>query len=194
MGVEASVVAKAQQQEENHWPGFVDALSTIVMVVTFLLIILAIAIFAMSLNIVKIVVENTPTEKSTTTIQTREVTVDAPETKEVKTGVEAVKAADDRLVLTFKADATTIDEGALGEVAGYFDDNRDKLVGKEIVITSYFDGKSSAYTKKQRIAYYRLLQARKSLMDAGFAASDIAIFVKEAPAKQFIDQVEFFTN
>jgi len=47
-------LAKAEQAEENHWPGFVDALSTIVMVVTFLLIILAIAIFVLSLKIVDV--------------------------------------------------------------------------------------------------------------------------------------------
>ncbi len=44
---------RSAQAEENHWPGFVDALSTIVMVVTFLLIILAIVIFVLSQNIAK---------------------------------------------------------------------------------------------------------------------------------------------
>lgn len=44
---------RAAEAEENHWPGFVDALSTIVMVVTFLLIILAIAIFILSQSVAK---------------------------------------------------------------------------------------------------------------------------------------------
>jgi len=44
-------VARRAEEEENHWPGFVDALSTIVMVVTFLLIILGIVIFVISLQI-----------------------------------------------------------------------------------------------------------------------------------------------
>ena len=39
---------RSAEEAENHWPGFVDALSTIVMVVTFLLIILAVVIFALS--------------------------------------------------------------------------------------------------------------------------------------------------
>ncbi|NJS14129.1 MAG: hypothetical protein HC788_05315 [Sphingopyxis sp.] len=39
--------------EENHWPGFVDVLSTIVMVVTFLLIIMAIALSVISQNVAK---------------------------------------------------------------------------------------------------------------------------------------------
>jgi DNA polymerase III gamma/tau subunit len=44
-------VARRPEEEANHWPGFVDALSTIVMVVTFLLIILGIVIFVISKNI-----------------------------------------------------------------------------------------------------------------------------------------------
>ncbi|EFO31286.1 conserved hypothetical protein [Roseibium sp. TrichSKD4] len=48
---------RAAEEAENHWPGFVDALSTIVMVVTFLLIILAVAIFVLSQNIAKSYIE-----------------------------------------------------------------------------------------------------------------------------------------
>ena len=44
-------MARRAEEAENHWPGFVDALSTIVMVVTFLLIILGIVIFVISKNI-----------------------------------------------------------------------------------------------------------------------------------------------
>lgn len=44
-------MARRLEEEDNHWPGFVDALSTIVMVVTFLLIILGIVIFAISQQI-----------------------------------------------------------------------------------------------------------------------------------------------
>ena len=44
-------MAKRAEEAENHWPGFVDVLSTIVMVVTFLLIILGIVIFVISKNI-----------------------------------------------------------------------------------------------------------------------------------------------
>ena len=49
---------RAAEAEENHWPGFVDALSTIVMVVTFLLIILAIAIFILSQSVAKSYIES----------------------------------------------------------------------------------------------------------------------------------------
>ncbi len=41
-------MARKHEEEENYWPGFVDALSTIVMVVTLLMIILVIVIFSIS--------------------------------------------------------------------------------------------------------------------------------------------------
>lgn len=44
---------RSAEVEENHWPGFVDALSTIVMVVTFLLILLAVVIFVLAQNVAK---------------------------------------------------------------------------------------------------------------------------------------------
>lgn len=44
-------MARRQEEAENHWPGFVDALSTIVMVVTFLLIILGVVIFVIAQQI-----------------------------------------------------------------------------------------------------------------------------------------------
>ena len=49
---------RSSEEAENHWPGFVDALSTIVMVVTFLLIILSIAIFVLSQSLAKSYIES----------------------------------------------------------------------------------------------------------------------------------------
>jgi hypothetical protein len=46
-------VSSSAEGEINHWPGFVDALTTIIMVVTFLLIILGVAVFVMSKKIVE---------------------------------------------------------------------------------------------------------------------------------------------
>jgi hypothetical protein len=42
---------------ENHWPGYVDALTTMLMVLTFVMMILGIALFAMSQNVSRVLVE-----------------------------------------------------------------------------------------------------------------------------------------
>lgn len=44
-------------EEENYWPGFVDALTTMVMVLTFIMMILGVVVFAMSQNISKQLVQ-----------------------------------------------------------------------------------------------------------------------------------------
>ncbi len=51
-------MARRAQAEENYWPGFVDALSTIVMVITFLLILLSIVIFVLSQNTGKLAADD----------------------------------------------------------------------------------------------------------------------------------------
>ena len=44
-------------EEENYWPGYVDALTTMTMVLTFIMMILGIVIFSMSQNVSKIIVK-----------------------------------------------------------------------------------------------------------------------------------------
>lgn len=52
-------MAHAQDDaNENHWPGYVDALTTMLMVLTFVMMILGIAVFAMSQNVSRIIVES----------------------------------------------------------------------------------------------------------------------------------------
>jgi flavin-binding protein dodecin len=51
-------MAHAQDDaNENHWPGYVDALTTMLMVLTFVMMIMGIAVFAMSQNVSRIIVE-----------------------------------------------------------------------------------------------------------------------------------------
>jgi outer membrane protein OmpA-like peptidoglycan-associated protein len=45
------------QQDENHWPGYVDALTTMLMVLTFVMMILGIAVFSTSQNASRILIE-----------------------------------------------------------------------------------------------------------------------------------------
>ena len=43
-------------EDENYWPGFVDALTTMVMVLTFIMMILGITVFSLSQNVSKILI------------------------------------------------------------------------------------------------------------------------------------------
>lgn len=46
-------LAAQEGEDENYWPGFVDALTTMVMVLTFIMMILGITVFSLSQNVSK---------------------------------------------------------------------------------------------------------------------------------------------
>ncbi|MCC0015964.1 MAG: hypothetical protein H6878_06600 [Rhodobiaceae bacterium] len=50
-------MASKDEPEENYWPGYVDALTTMTMVLTFVMMILALAVFILSQNVSKILLE-----------------------------------------------------------------------------------------------------------------------------------------
>jgi Na+-transporting methylmalonyl-CoA/oxaloacetate decarboxylase gamma subunit len=50
-------MSMGQAEEENHWPGYVDALTTMTMMLIFVMTILAVAIFGLSQNVSRSMVE-----------------------------------------------------------------------------------------------------------------------------------------
>ena len=46
------------ETEENYWPGYVDALTTMTMVLTFIMMVLGVVIFSMSQNVSKAIIES----------------------------------------------------------------------------------------------------------------------------------------
>ncbi len=177
------------QEEENHWPGFVDALSTIVMVVTFLLIILAIAIFIMSLSIAE---ESAQMEDAAATSsnldQTQKIAVaDNPTDVIADAAAVEVVQSKNRFILQFSGTTIQIDDDGKARTAAFIESS--EIANKKIIVHAYFDP-SIAYTKAQRLSYYRLLATRTMLTDQGIAPDNITILVKEAPTLERIDAVE----
>ena len=50
-------MSNGQAEEENHWPAYVDALTTMTMMLIFVMTILAVAIFGLSQNVSRSMVE-----------------------------------------------------------------------------------------------------------------------------------------
>jgi hypothetical protein len=48
----------ASETEENYWPGYVDALTTMTMVLTFIMLVLGLAVFSLSQNVSKGMLES----------------------------------------------------------------------------------------------------------------------------------------
>ena len=187
------------QEDENHWPGFVDALSTIVMVVTFLLIILAIAIFVMSLQIAKGFADNNTTDvlldTSTNMKVSEKVIVESTEEVDVPSDASAVAVidADDRFFFQFDGLTIALDDDSAGRLMPFVEKTEPIRDGRKYVVQSYFDP-SIGYTKAKRLAYYRMLAVRGALSENGVAAEEIEIYVREAPTLDRINTVEIVTK
>lgn len=183
--------AAEAEQDENHWPGFVDALSTIVMVVTFLLIILAIAIFALSLNVAK-VAATTPTPIETTNMEVAmEIPVEPnPVELESSSPAQVLFRSDRAVVLRFEGTTLAIDPSAQELFNSHMDGRSDELADAQLILTAYFAADEAGYAKNQRIGYYRAMAVRNLLLGKGYAPDQLQVFVREAPAETRIDTVE----
>ncbi|MEM6414610.1 MAG: hypothetical protein AAF720_08130 [Pseudomonadota bacterium] len=182
------------QQEENHWPGFVDALSTIVMVVTFLLIILAIAIFVMSLSIAEqsgmVEGESAASQLSTNVREEQTIVVaDNPVVRDKDATVTAVTEFDKILRLEFTPSTIEVDQLSQEKLKAYLDGNAETFAGRTVEITAFFNP-NVAYTKARRVGYYRVLSARNAMTAAGVEASRVRVHVREANTPERIDTVE----
>lgn len=182
------------QQEENHWPGFVDALSTIVMVVTFLLIILAIAIFVMSLSIAEesglVAGEKAAAQLSTNVREAETIIVaDNPVVRDTDATVESVTELDKILRIEFPDTTISIDDEAKTLLEGFMLANAADFEGRLVEITAFFNP-NVAYTRGRRVGYYRVLSVRSVLTENGVDPSSIRIHVREATTDERIDTVE----
>lgn len=109
-------MARRAEQEENHWPGFVDALSTIVMVVTFLLIILVVVIVVLSQQVNP---EDEVEQASTTVTQVASLQQQLEETvKVVSQQSEEIEEKEQEIVeLKEQAEQTSVsDDGTTPQV------------------------------------------------------------------------------
>jgi uncharacterized membrane protein len=239
-------VARRQEEAENHWPGFVDALSTIVMVVTFLLIILGIVIFALSLQINDRVGEEQASANSTVKIdietesqnertaqdtgsglegkvgkfkqnlgktsvadkevesdaklavrsqevrKTKEITVASDETDPDKKqeGSVTVTAVNEFLTLTFDSKLIKIDDKADQEILAFMTKNPDVAKKAKLEIWSFADSKIGSITEARRVAYYRAMNTRNSLLKAKIDKKNITVRVRETDEENLRHKVK----
>lgn len=164
------------------------------MVVTFLLIILAIAIFVMSLKIAEKTANvdaEARTGASTTNVeQSERVNVDDnPVQVETGAATAVVTEYNERFLLTFTDLTVSLDDATQERLGEFVGRTGAREAGRRLVVTSYF-GAGTSYTKAQRIAYYRLLSVRGALAEKGMSIDALSIFVKEAPSADLDGVVE----
>lgn len=233
-------MARRQEEAENHWPGFVDALSTIVMVVTFLLIILGIVIFALSLQMAKSMEEakfkgqKSGQEVSNTTIagvegksgrfkqskgkevladkavesetklairsqivkKSKEITVAADETaldNPKATGIK-ITAAKEVLTLIFSEKTVKIDDKSNTEITDFVAKNPDIPKGAKLEIWSFAQSNVGSISEARRLAYYRAMSVRNSLLTTGMEGKQISVRVRETDDDAMAHKIKVFVK
>ncbi len=139
-------MARRHEEEENYWPGFVDALSTIVMVITLLMIILVIIIFVITQMIEKTVIVadivDTPPPILTPVENVQEVGVQSPDQAEEVKQVEEVETNN-----TLKIQSREVAEEkrvvVVGEEQAELDKEENKITvtSAKSILSVLFEGK-----------------------------------------------------
>lgn len=181
-------------KEQNYWPGFVDALSNVVLTLVFVLVVF---VFALSISANKVeqrmqevlkaeaeLKAKTESKDQTdlhagsgeseqTAIQTAEksVAIVAKETEErkVNRGAITVDNASDKLVLYYPSAVVEMDDKSLATLEQAVDMSKQKAAGYKILLRSV-TGKEP-YSVAQRLAYYRALTIRNYLIEKGVGTS-----------------------
>lgn len=208
----------AKHKPEDPWAGFVDVLSNILMVIVFLVVILGMAIFALSQQITKQAVAEAVEEErahptkpdansdggevtrwapvllpqNTTGIGERIV---VPNTPTSTAAIDPPKATQQRAILTlaFSTGAFAIDADTRKRVESFLDENSLKT-GSVIKIYGFARSTMGSVTEARRIAYYRAMETRTVLIDAGVSADNITVTVYDTEDGNDADTVRIFSG
>lgn len=174
-------------REENYWPGFVDALSNVVLTLIFVLVVFVFALAMLAnktSNAVNAIVQEKLKEElakaqanaaSQSTaleadVKNVEVTAEAKTKESESRGAVAMKQQADDLTLVYPTSVLELDDASLAKLHTQLDALKSRMVNSRVIIQSYPGPES--YSLAQRLAYYRAIKTRNLLVKDGYIAAD----------------------
>jgi hypothetical protein len=180
-------------KDSNYWPGFVDALTNVVIAMVFVIVVLAISLsFSAQLLAKRMAAKVASLEQDVVSrasavkpdngdagsdqpsarLPTRTVIEVRGNEASVKAVSGSVRAADSFLILEFAPGALTIDSTASDKLASSLSAVKEKLAsgGKVQVLAR---GPSMEISDNQRSAFLRIMAVRNVLIDQGIASERI---------------------
>ena len=179
----------AKQPESNPWPGFVDALSTTLLVFVFLVVVLILVVTALSVqvgfDIAKAVLETQKQAagKMDALESGQQATVDSDIEKEIvseATEVELESQVDtvveNKLIrIKYQDFSSRLTEEAKTEFEAWIDEEFENIKEKPVFIISLLTHKGVAKTVAYEVAFNRITQIRKILVDRGLPTENIKV-------------------
>jgi hypothetical protein len=179
-------------KEQNYWPGFVDALSNVVLTLVFVLVIFVFALVMASSKIADHVEKRVRSEIETSESSVKEgkgeIYIESDTLDQRKEGAVGIANSDQGVVLDYPQGITEMD----AKSAESLDQNLLKLkkraAGAHTIQMRSFVGKES-YSAARRFAYYRAMSVRNRLIKLGEAPVKIKISIVN-PSKPEDGRVE----
>ncbi len=237
-------MAGANENDENHWPGYVDALTTMTMMLIFVMMILAVAMFNMSESVsrglvekiaqsagVSISGEGLSTEDLATQIagqlegrgpgrsgiaaassgeggtsqkmaSSQAGSALPGEEKRIESGIGfsplktdpgvETRTAPALLTLAFKPRATALDEPSQKDMKQFVEQTGKVESDARFELRAYATSQAGTLTDSRRIAYYRAMAVRASLISIGIPAARIGVKVEDREKSDDAELVQVF--
>ena len=188
----------AKQPESNPWPGFVDALSTTLLVFVFLVVVLILVVTALSVqagfDIAKSVIQTD--KKSAGTLDALDIgqqaSVEADFDKEIVSEALEVNLESqvntelkDKLIrIKYQDFNAKLSEAARAELDKWLKENLDKIQEKTIYIISLLNSSAIAKTVNYEVSFSRITLIRSILTKQGVPSGNIKIRLDDSGTDQ----------
>ena len=175
----------------SYWPGFVDALTNVVIAMIFVVVVLAISLsFAAQLMAKKMAEQYIqehnkkpdkdaqpppPPEPPDAGIKLNQRIAVAGNEKPVAPKPSQLKSQGNVLQLDYAPGAVTLDAAATGELKKALAARAADMASLRVQLVA--SGPDMAFTDNQRAAFLRVMEVRNALIDAGFGADRIEMNV-----------------
>ncbi len=176
-------------KEQNYWPGFVDALSNVVLTLVFVLVIFVFALVMASSKVAERVEKRVRSEMS----ENRETEV--PESKgapisveskaldQMRVGAVGLKGEDSGVILEYPQGVTEMDEKSAELLEKELRAKQQAAGKNHKVILKSFVG-AETYSAARRFAYYRAINVRNRLIKLGEDPKNITMSIVTPPQPQ----------
>ena len=188
----------AKQPESNPWPGFVDALSTTLLVFVFLVVVLILVVTALSVqvgfDIANSVIQTD--KKSAGTLDALDIgqqaSVEADFDKEIVSEALEVNLESqvntelkDKLIrIKYQDFNAKLSEAARAELDKWLKENLDKIQEKTIYIISLLNSSEIAKTVNYEVSFSRITLIRSILTKQGVPSGNIKIRLDDSGTDQ----------
>ena len=179
----------SEENEDNPWPGFVDIVSSALLVFVFLVLIQLMVIAGVSMkvgqNAVQEIAANNPQPEDTPSIEKslqsqqeipEEANAQRPPDYESKA---RIITAENSLVIVYDKFETLLSEENSALLDAWINDNKEQLQQGQISLNSFLNQQTLSVTTSSYISYTRMMELRGQFIKNGLLPKNISIRIKK---------------